>query len=297
MEEGSLRCDANVSVRPQGSSGLGVKTELKNLNSFKAVEKALEHEIQRQIATLLDGGKINQETRLWDADREATLPMRSKEHAHDYRYFPDPDLPPLVIDEKWIDEIKSHLPELPDARRERFLSQYRLPPYDADLLIGRKDVADYFEAAVKSHPNPKAVGNWVIGDLFRVIKERRLDQALRITTWPIPPDHLAGLVRLIDEDTISGKMAKNLFDEMLARGEPPTQIVQEKGLQQVTDMGIIERVVDQVLAKHPQQVSDYRAGNEKIFGFLVGQVMKAGQGKVNPRKVNEILQTKLRQDS
>lgn len=297
MEEGSLRCDANVSVRPQGSPGLGVKTELKNLNSFKAVEKALEHEIQRQIATLSDGGKINQETRLWDADREATHPMRSKEHAHDYRYFPDPDLPPLVIDEKWIGEIKSHLPELPDARRERFLSQYGLSSYDADLLTARKDVADYFEAAVETHPNPKAVGNWIIGDLFRVIKERRLDQALRITAWPIPPDHLAGMVRLIDEETISGKMAKTLFEEMLERGDPPIQIVQEKGLQQVTDMGSIERVVDQVLTKHPQQVSDYRAGNEKVFGFLVGQVMRAGQGKVNPKKVNEILQKKLRQDS
>jgi aspartyl-tRNA(Asn)/glutamyl-tRNA(Gln) amidotransferase subunit B len=297
MEEGSLRCDANVSVRPQGSSGLGVKTELKNLNSFKAVEKALEHEIQRQIATLSDGGKVTQETRLWDAEREATRPMRSKEHAHDYRYFPDPDLPPLVIDENWIGEIKSHLPELPDPRRERFLSQYGLPPYDAGLLTARKDVADYFEAAVKSHPNPKAVGNWIIGDLFRVIKERNLDQALCITTWPIPPDHLAGMVRLIDEETISGKMAKKLFEEMLERGEPPTQIVQEKGLEQVTDIGRIEQVVDQVLAKHPQQVSDYRGGKEKVFAFLVGQVMKASQGKVNPKKVNEILQKRLRLDS
>lgn len=194
MEEGSLRCDANVSVRPQGSADLGVKAELKNLNSFKAVEKSLEYEIQRQIATLSEGGKISQETRLWDADGEVTRPMRSKEYAHDYRYFPDPDLLPLVIDEKWIAEIQSSLPELPAARKNRFVSDYALPPYDAELLSARKDVAHYFEAAVKVHSNPKAISNWVMGDLFRVMKARKMDEALCISNWPIAPEHLAEMV-------------------------------------------------------------------------------------------------------
>ncbi|MFQ5902499.1 MAG: Asp-tRNA(Asn)/Glu-tRNA(Gln) amidotransferase subunit GatB [Candidatus Binatia bacterium] len=293
MEEGSFRCDANVSVRPKGSTTMGVKAELKNMNSFKAVEKALEYEIQRQIETLSEGGKLIQETRLWDADREVTRSMRSKEYAHDYRYFPDPDLIPLVIDEQWIEEIKANLPELPEARKGRFVSQYALPLYDAELLTVRRDVADYFEAAVKIHSNPKAISNWVTGDLFRVIKERKLDEELCITTWPIAPQHLAEMVRMIDGGKISGKMAKTLFKEMLERGESPERIVREKGLEQVTDLGSIEKAVDQVLAAHPRQASDYQAGKEKVFGFLVGQVMKATQGKANPQMVNEILRKKL----
>ncbi|MFQ5542182.1 MAG: Asp-tRNA(Asn)/Glu-tRNA(Gln) amidotransferase subunit GatB, partial [Candidatus Binatia bacterium] len=207
MEEGSFRCDANVSLRPKGSTKLGTKAELKNMNSFKAVEKALEYEIQRQQRVLAEGGEIAQETRLWDADREVTRSMRSKEYAHDYRYFPDPDLLPLVIDEAWIEEIRSGLPELPEARRNRFVSQYALPPYDAELLTSRRDVANYFEAAVKEHPNPKAMSNWVMGDLFRVIKERKLDQQLHIFSLPIPPEHLAEMVRMIDQGKISGKIA------------------------------------------------------------------------------------------
>ena len=294
MEEGSFRCDANISVRPEGSTTLGVKTELKNMNSFKAVEKALEYEIKRQIETLSEGGKLTQETRLWDADHEVTRSMRSKEYAHDYRYFPDPDLLPLVIEEKWIGEIKANLPELPEARRERFTSQYGLPLYDAELLTGRRDVADYFEAAVKIHSNPKAISNWVMGELFRVIKERKLDVDLCITTWPVTPQHLAEMVRMIDGGKISGKMAKSLFEEMLERGESPERIVREKGLEQVTDLGSIEKAVDQVLAAHAQQASDYRAGKEKVFGFLVGQVLKATQGKANPQMVNEILKKKLK---
>jgi aspartyl-tRNA(Asn)/glutamyl-tRNA(Gln) amidotransferase subunit B len=293
MEEGSFRCDANVSVRPEGSAALGVKAELKNMNSFKAVEKALEYEIERQIKTLSEGGKLAQETRLWDAEREVTRSMRSKEYAHDYRYFPEPDLLPLVTDEKWIEEIKSSLPELPEERKERFVSEYGLPLYDAELLTGRRDVADYFEAAVRIHPNPKAIGNWVIGDLFRTIKERKMDEKLRITSWPIPPEHLGEMVRMIDGGTISGKMAKTLFEEMLEKGESPEKIVREKGLEQVTDLGEIEKAIDQVLAAHSQQVLDYRAGKEKVYGFLVGQVMKATQGKANPQIVNDILRRKL----
>ena len=293
MEEGSFRCDANVSIRPEGSTGLGTKTELKNLNSFKAVEKGLAFEIQRQSKTLKEGGKLIQETRLWDADREVTRSMRSKEHAHDYRYFPDPDLLPLAIDKKWIEEIQASLPEFPEARKERFISQYGLRLYDADLLTSRRDIADYFEAAVMTHSNPKAIGNWIVGEIFRVIKERKLDENLCITTWPIPPNHLAEMVRMIDEGKISGKMAKRLFEVMLERGESPEKIAQEKGLEQVTDTGSIEKVVDQVLADYSQQASDFRSGNQKIFGFFVGQVMKATQGTANPKMVNEILRKKL----
>jgi len=293
MEEGSFRCDANVSVRPEGSTALGVRTELKNMNSFKAVEKALEYEIKRQSEVLSGGGKILQETCLWDADREVSRSMRSKEYAHDYRYFPEPDLLPLVVEEKWIEEIKAGLPELPEERKQRFVADYGLPLYDAELLTTRRDVADYFEEAVRIHRKPKALSNWVMGDLFRVIKERKLDQALRITSWPIPPGHLAAMVRMIDEGKISGKIAKTLFGEMLERGEAPEKIVRERGLEQVTDLSSIEKAVEEVLAAHSQPVSQYRAGNEKIFGFLVGQVMKATQGKASPQMVNELLRKKL----
>src|SRR3990172_9450640 len=293
MEEGSFRCDANISVRPRSASELGTKVEIKNMNSFKAVEKALEYEIRRQIEVLSEGGKLTQETRLWDAEREVTRSMRSKEFAHDYRYFPEPDLLPLIVDDKWIEELRTGLPELPERRKERFASQYALPLYDAEILTTRRDVADYFEAAARIHSNFKALSNWVMADLFRVIKERKLDEKLCITSWPVPPQYLAVMVRMIDEGKISGKMAKGLFEEMLERGEPPEKIVKEKGLEQVSDTSNIEKAVDEVLAAHPQQVSDYRAGKEKGFGFLIGQIMKATQGKANPQMVNEILNRKL----
>ena len=293
MEEGSFRCDANVSVRPVETTTLGTKAELKNLNSFKAVEKAIEYEIHRHIETLSDGGKLIQETRLWDDQREQTRSMRSKESAHDYRYFPDPDLLPIVIEEKWIEEIKISLPELPQARKARFATQFGLPLYDAELLTSRKDVADYFESALKIHANPKAIANWVIGDLFRVLKERRLDERLDITEWPVAAQHLAELVQLIDLGNISGKIAKTVFDAMLDSGRSPQDIVKDKGLEQLSDFSSIETAIDQVLAAHPKQAADCRGGNEKIFGFLVGQVMKATQGKANPQKVNEILKQKL----
>lgn len=294
MEEGSFRCDANVSVRPEGSATLGTKIEIKNLNSFRAVERAIDFEIERQSDVLAGGGTLVQETRLWDEAREETRSMRSKESAHDYLYFPDPDLPPLIVDEEWIEEIRAALPELPAARKARFLSEYGLSDYDAELLTSRRDIADYFESALKTHGNAKALGNWIVGDLFRVLKERRLDEQLYISNWPVAAAHLAELVRLIDQGRISGKIAKSVFESMLESDRSPERIVSEKGLEQVSDPGSIESAVDQVLAANPKQVSQFLAGNEKVFGFLVGQIMKATQGKANPQKVNEILRDKLK---
>jgi aspartyl-tRNA(Asn)/glutamyl-tRNA(Gln) amidotransferase subunit B len=293
MEEGSFRCDANVSVRPEGSETLGTKIEIKNLNSFKAIERAIEFEIERQIATLAEGGKLVQETRLWDESRGETRSMRSKESAHDYRYFPDPDLLPLVIDDQWIEVVRAELPELPATRRARFMSQYSLSDYDADLLTSRKDVADYFEAALKTHANPKMLSNWIVGDLFRVVKDRRLDEQFYIERWPIPAQHLAELVQLIDQGKISGRIAKSVFEEMLDSGKAPSQIVSEQGLEQVSDIGSIESAIDQVLAANAKQVAQFKSGNDKVFGFLVGQIMKATQGKANPQKVNEVLRKRL----
>jgi aspartyl-tRNA(Asn)/glutamyl-tRNA(Gln) amidotransferase subunit B len=297
MEEGSFRCDANVSVRREGAPTLGTKVEIKNLNSFKAVEKAIAFEIRRQIEALSEGGKLIQETRLWDPDREETRPMRTKEFAHDYRYFPDPDLLPVVIEEEWIDTIRASLPELPEARKVRFISQYEIPAYDAELLTSRKDIADYFESALKMHRNPKAIANWILGDLFRALKEQKLDEKPYITDWPVRADNLANMIALIDQGTISGKIAKTVFDAMLDSGRSPQEIVTEKGLEQVSDSESIEKAIDQVLAAYPKQAADYRAGNEKIFGFLVGQIMKATQGKINPQKANESLKRKLLQGS
>jgi aspartyl-tRNA(Asn)/glutamyl-tRNA(Gln) amidotransferase subunit B len=293
MEEGSFRCDANVSIRPAGTETLGTKIEIKNLNSFRAVERALQFEIERQSETLNDGGTLVQETRLWDEHREETRSMRSKESAHDYRYFPDPDLLPLVIPETWIDEIRAEQPELPTARKNRFIGEHNLPPYDAELLTSRKDIADYFDSAVKIHSNAKALSNWIVGDLFRVLKERKLDDQLYIGNWPIPAQHLAELVQLIDQGKINGKIAKSVFEALLDGSKTPQQIVSENGLEQVSDLRSIETAVDQVLATNAKQVEQYRAGNEKVVGFLVGQIMKATQGKANPQKVNEILREKL----
>ncbi len=294
MEEGSFRCDANVSVRPLGTEALGTKIEIKNLNSFRAVESALRFEIERQIETLADGGKLIQETRLWDEHRGETRAMRSKESAHDYRYFPDPDLLPIAVDEAWIARVAAALAELPAARKARFAKQYELSAYDAELLTGRKDVADYFEAAVKAHANPKALGNWIAGDLFRVLKERRLDEQLYVKSWPVAAENLARLVQLIDQGKISGKIAKTVFEALLDSNKTPEEIVAEKSLEQVSDLASIEAAVDRVLAASAQQIAQYRAGNEKVFGYFVGQIMKATQGKANPQKVNEILRAKLK---
>jgi aspartyl-tRNA(Asn)/glutamyl-tRNA(Gln) amidotransferase subunit B len=296
MEEGSFRCDANVSVRAKGSSTLGTKIEIKNLNSFRAVERAIDFEIQRQSEVLEAGGQLIQETRLWDENQEITRAMRSKESAHDYRYFPDPDLLPVLVDDEWLATIKTGVPELPQERRARFISDYALSAYDAELLTARKDVADYFEAAAALHQNPKAIGNWIVGDIFRVLKERRLDEQLKIQTWPIQAGQLAELVRLIDEGKISGKIGKTIFDAMLDTFRRPGEIVAEQGLEQVSDAAAIENSVDAVLAAHARQVAEYRGGNEKVFGFFVGQVMKQTRGRANPQMVNAVLKRKLAAD-
>ena len=294
MEEGSFRCDANISVRPQGSERLGTKVEIKNLNSFRAVDRALTFEIGRQIDTLSSGGKVFQETRLWDEQREETRSMRSKESAHDYRYFPDPDLLPLTINDTWIAEITAALPELAASRKHRYMSEYGLPAYDAELLTSRKDVAEYFEHAMQIHANAKALSNWIVGDLFRELKERQLDEQLYIKKWPVEPERLAQMVQLIDQGKISGKIAKTVFESMLDSDQLPQQIVNDKGLEQVSDLSSIEAVIDQVLTANVKQVEQYRSGNEKVFGFIVGQIMKATQGKANPQKVNEVLRAKLK---
>jgi aspartyl-tRNA(Asn)/glutamyl-tRNA(Gln) amidotransferase subunit B len=293
MEEGSFRCDANVSVREQGSAKLGTKIEIKNLNSFKAIEKAIGFEIERQSDALSSGEKLIQETRLWDEHLEETRAMRSKESAHDYRYFPDPDLLPLEIDESWIEQVRTALPELPTARRTRYMTDFGLSAYDGELLTSRKDIADYFETAVAVHANPKAIANWITGDLFRILKDRKLDEQAYISSWPVNADNLGQLVQLIDADKISGKIAKTVFNEMLDSDKSPQQIVAEKGLEQVSDEGPIASAIDQVLAANQKQVEQFKSGNEKVFGFLVGQVMKSTRGKANPQRVNELLREKL----
>jgi len=289
MEEGSFRCDANVSIRPQGSGVLGTRTELKNLNSFKHVENALHFEIRRQQVILGEGGEIVQETRLWDPEKNRTLSMRGKEEAHDYRYFPDPDLLPLVIDDHWIEQVRRELPELPDEKRQRFISEYQLPSYDADLLTSSRELAEYFEECAESGRDAKQISNWIMGPLLGLLNA----EGKTIAASPISPQNLAELVRLIDEDIISGKIAKTVFDEMARTGASPEKIVEEKGLVQVTDTAAIETVVDQVLAGSQKEVEAYRGGKTKLLGFFVGQVMKETRGKANPKLVNDILRKKL----
>ncbi len=295
MNEGSMRCDANVSLRKRGVEELGTRTETKNLNSFRAVEKAIIHEIERQAEVLNGGGTIVQETRLWDADRGVTRPMRSKEEAHDYRYFPEPDLLPLEIDEEWIEAIRSELPELPDARRQRFVSEYSLPEYDAAVLTTSKELADYYEAALRVHDNPKALSNWVMGDVMRVANEAAAgsESEADYTELAVSPENLAAMVKLIDDKTISGKIAKQVFPKMVETGEAPGTIVEREGLVQVTDEGAIAEVIDGVLAANQDKVAEYRGGKDKLLGFFVGQVMKASGGKANPQLANKLLKEKL----
>ena len=288
MEEGSFRCDANVSIRPAGTVAFGTRTELKNVNSFKHVEKAIAYEISRQKDIVLDGGRIFQETLLWNPDKGQTTSMRSKEEAHDYRYFPDPDLLPLTVDDNWVQAITQSLPELPDAKRERF-SSAGLPAYDAEVLTTSRELADYFESCIENHANPKQVSNWIMGPLLALLNTEGKD----IRQSPVSPGALAGLLKLIDADVISGKIAKTVFDEMARTGKSPETIVQEQGLVQVTDSSEIERIVRSVLAKNPKEVSDYQNGKEKVFGFFVGQVMRESKGKANPQRVNEILKAQL----
>lgn len=294
MEEGSLRCDANVSVRRSGEEVLGTKTEVKNMNSFRYVERALEFEIERQINILRDGGKIVQETLLWDAEQNLALPMRSKEEAHDYRYFPEPDLMPVFVDESWIAGVAATLPEHPTVRRDRFVSHYGLPRYDADLLTSEKRHADYYEATLKElasskHEQAKMVSNWMMTEVLKVINERKIC----IDEFSIRPERFAGLLRLIFDGTISGKIGKEVFVEMLASPEEPKTIVERKGLVQITDQSAIEQIIDEIIKANPAEVEKYRGGNEKILGYFVGEVMKATRGKANPGLVNEVLRKKL----
>jgi len=290
MEKGTFRCDANVSVRPRGQTELGTRTELKNMNSFRHVEKALEYEIKRQIGALKDGEKVVQETRLWDTDQNITVSMRGKEEAHDYRYFPDPDLVPLRIDGKWIEEIRNSIPELPDQKKERFVQDYKIPEYDAEILTSTKAMANYFEDCVRLFSEPKTVSNWMMGDLLRGLKgdEKEVDQC-RVT-----PKHLAEMLNMLKDGTISGKIAKDVFEEMYRTGDPPARIVEEKGWVQILDMGEIERVIEKVIQANPKLVEDYQKGKEKVFGFLVGEAMKESKGKANPKLVNELLRKKLK---
>ena len=287
MEEGSMRADVNVSVRKPGA-GLGTRCEIKNVNSVKAVQMAIDYEAQRQIEIIEDGGTITQETRLWDPAKGETRSMRSKEEAHDYRYFPDPDLLPLHINDNFIEGIRKTLPELPDTKKHRFMKEYGLSAYDASVLIAERSRAEYYENAAKGR-DAKLAANWVINELLGVLNKNGKELA----DSPIAAEQLGALVGLITDNTISGKIAKDVFAEMYATGKDPAAIVQEKGLKQVTDTGAIEKIVDEVLAENPGNVAEYKAGKDKMFGFFVGQVMKKSQGKANPAIINELLKKKL----
>jgi len=286
MEEGSFRCDANISIRKKGTTTLGTRTELKNLNSFKHVERALQIEIERQAEILQDGGHILQETRLYDPDKDRTRSMRGKEEAHDYRYFPDPDLIPIELDEDWIEAIRQSLPELPDEKRARFIDAYGLPAYDADILTSSRELADYFENCVRSFPQSKLVSNWIMGPLLGLLGAR----GVSIEKSPVSHGYLAELLGLIDQGVISQKIAKNVFDEMAETGETPKAIVEKKGLSQVSDTDILEAAVRRVLDRSPDEVSAYRDGKVKLFAYFIGQIMKETRGKANPKLVNEILE-------
>ena len=293
MEEGSMRCDVNVSVRRPGED-LGTRCEIKNVNSIRFVQQAIEHESKRQIRVIEEGGSIDQETRLFDPDRGETRPMRSKEEAHDYRYFPDPDLLPLDLDPAWIDALRAALPELPDARKQRFVGDYGLSAYDAGVLVAEKETAEFFEAVVKGEGNaardPKIAANWLTGEVFSALNRSGLDLA----GAPIDAAGLGGLLDLIADGTISGRMAKEVFDAMWESGKSAAAIVEERGLKQISDSGEIEAIIQKIVADNPGQVEQFRGGNEKVIGWFVGQVMKATQGKANPKLVNELLRDKLR---
>ncbi|WP_413583077.1 Asp-tRNA(Asn)/Glu-tRNA(Gln) amidotransferase subunit GatB [Bdellovibrio sp. HCB288] len=291
LEEGSMRCDCNVSVRKIGAPAFGTKVEIKNVNSFRFVEKAIEYEIERQIDELERGGKILQETRLWDPDKNRTFAMRSKEDAQDYRYFPDPDLLPVMVTDNWIAKIKGELPELPIARAKRFQEQHGLPEYDAQVLTIEKSVADYYEAVADVCKNPKSSSNWIMSELMRELNSVNMP----IEKSPIKPQQLGKMITLIDAGTISGKIAKTVFQEMWSSSKDPETVVKEKGLVQITDSAAIEKIVDEVLAGNQQAVDDHRTGKKKnLFGFFVGAVMKASKGQANPDIVNKILLEKLK---
>jgi aspartyl-tRNA(Asn)/glutamyl-tRNA(Gln) amidotransferase subunit B len=289
MEKGQLRCDANVSVRPRGAENFGTKAEVKNLNSFRFLKMALEHEIERQVEIIESGGKVVQETRLYSAETGKTVGMRIKEHAHDYRYFPEPDLVPLRISEHWLNEVRHKLPELPADRRERFVNEYGLREYDAQVLTLTRELGDYFEKAVNVSGDPRSTANWVIGDLMGFLKAAGED----ISASPVSPEHLGELVSLINKGELSGKLAKEILPKMFETGDSPSAIMNREGLRQISDSGALERIVDEVLVKNPKQAEQYKTGKTAVLGFLVGQVMKASRGQANPAAVNDTLKTKL----
>jgi aspartyl-tRNA(Asn)/glutamyl-tRNA(Gln) amidotransferase subunit B len=289
MEEGSLRCDANVSLRPVGQEKFGIRAELKNMNSFRNVQKGLEYEEYRQAEILREGGEVVQETRRWDDANQRTISMRGKEEAHDYRYFPDPDLIKLKISREWVEEIRSTIPELPDARKARYVSDYGLPSYDAGVITMSKDVSDFFDTAVKTGADAKAVSNWMMGELMAYLNANQLE----IKDVKITPHGLGEMVTLIDKGTISSKIAKTVFKEMVETGKSPDKIVEEKGLVQISDEGELKKMVEEVVNANPQSVADFKAGKDRAIGFLVGQIMKASKGKANPGLVNKMLKEKL----
>ena len=289
MQEGSLRADVNLSVRPMGQQKFGTRTEMKNLNSFRSIVRAAENEAHRQIRELESGGMIIQETRRWDDNKGYSYAMRSKEEAHDYRYFPEPDLVPIVVDSQWLENIRSSLPELPEARRKRYISEYGLPAYDAGLLTSTKRLADFFEEAAKQSSNAKAVSNWIMGGLTRIMKEKGMEA----DEIPFPGIYLAKLVSLIEKGTISGTIAKKVFDKMFESGKDPEAVVKDEGLEVVSDEGAIVSALKKIILANPQSVADYKSGKEKAFGFLVGQAMRETKGKASPQMINKLLQKEL----
>lgn len=289
MQEGSLRCDINLSVRPFGQKEFGTRTETKNVNSFRSIVRNIEFEIKRQIEEIESGGKIVQETRRWDDTKGINYAMRGKEDAHDYRYFPDPDLVPIITSKERIEEIRKSLPELPDTRKQRYIKEYGLPEYDAALITSSKNLANFFDDAVKNTSNSKAVSNWIMGDLLRLLKEKELE----IEQIPFHGSYLAKLINLIDAGTTNGTIAKKIFDEMFVEGKDPEVIVKEKGLVQISDEGQIVETIKQILANNPQSIADYKSGKDKAFGFLVGQAMREMKGKANPQVINKILKEEL----
>jgi aspartyl-tRNA(Asn)/glutamyl-tRNA(Gln) amidotransferase subunit B len=289
MEKGNFRCDANVSIRPVGATEFGTRAEIKNVNSFKFVQKAIEYEIKRQAQLLDEGGRVVQETRLFDSSKGVTFSMRSKEEAHDYRYFPEPDLVPIVVSRETVEQIGKTIPELPDAKRVRFGKDYGLPEYDAEMLTQTRALASYYEEAVRLSNQPKVVSNWIMGELMRLLNA----EGKEIEACPIKPDRLAGMIKMISDGVISTKIAKTVFEEMYTSGKDAETVVQEQGLVQVSDTGAIETIIDEVIKANPGQASEYKSGKDKLFGFFVGQVMKASKGKANPDLVNQLLKKKL----
>ncbi|MBP2644824.1 MAG: gatB [Firmicutes bacterium] len=285
MEEGSLRCDANISLRPEGQTKFGTKSEIKNLNSFKAVQKGLEYEVYRQTEILEEGGRVIQETRSWDDGRGVTLSMRNKEQAEDYRYFPEPDLVPIVVDPDWVEEVRKNLPELPDARKARLMKDYGLSDYDAGSITASRAMAEYYDVAVASGAEAKAAANWLMGEVSRLLN----NSGQLIETCPVTPEKLAGLISLLDKGTITNKIAKTVLENMWSSGKDADTVVKEEGLVQISNEGEIVAIVERILAANPQSVADFKAGKERAIGFLVGQVMKETKGRANPEVVNKLL--------